>query len=233
MGETTQQGMRPAEELPQIVITNIATGEESCRLIGHEDVITWAGWSPDDKFVATASWDETYRIWNANTGECQHVIGKTGGQNWAGAFLPDGKHVILSGGQPVEVAVYNIETAQKVTTLSPPVGDRLDHWMRDFVVHPSENLVILQNGQSLLAWKPDLSETPSSEPTVQKIFALSTGSEPMMHIFNALHTLKWADHGRKLLAQGTEGTTYVWDKEKGFKWRFQRPHGLEAEAISK
>lgn len=38
-GETTQDGMRPPEELPQIVVLDIATGTERCRLKGHTDAI--------------------------------------------------------------------------------------------------------------------------------------------------------------------------------------------------
>lgn len=80
-GQSTQGGMRMPEELPQIVFNDVVTQEEKCRLMGQEDAIMWAGWSLDDKTIATACWDKTYRLWDAETGHCKHVIGKTGGQN--------------------------------------------------------------------------------------------------------------------------------------------------------
>lgn len=222
-GETTQHGMRAADELPQIVVVDIDTGKEQCRLMGHKDAIMWAGWSLDDKIIASACWDETYRLWDSETGECRHVIDGTGGQNWAGIFLPDGKHVVLSGGQPVKVGVYDIYTGCEVITLNSPAEIRLDHWMRYFTVHPTRNLVVLQNARTLLAWEPFAS--PDSQ--MQQIFAMTKDTDPLKNHYGAIFTIKWADEGRKLLAQGSDSTTFVWDMEKGQKWRFQRPKGRE------
>ena len=58
-GQTTQSGMRLPEELAHIVLVCMATQEEKCRLRAHKDAIMWAGWSLDDKTIATACWDET------------------------------------------------------------------------------------------------------------------------------------------------------------------------------
>ncbi|KAF2155521.1 WD40 repeat-like protein [Myriangium duriaei CBS 260.36] len=228
-GETTQHGMRPPDELPQIIVMDIATGKEKCRLRGHEDAIMWAGWSLDDKVIATAAWDQFYMLWDADSGKCLHVIGATGGQNWAGAFLPDGTHVLLSGGQPVEVAIFNVETAEKVTTLSPPEGVKLDHWMRYFTVHPTENLIIIQNGLTLLAWRPAIMQSQASGPEVEEIFALTPDSERLKNTFNNVTIMQWADDGRKLLAKGSDSTDYVWDVDKNLKWRFQRPKGRKCK----
>ena len=224
-GQTTQHGMRPPDELPHIVITEVATGEVHCRLRGHQDAIMWAGWSLDDKHVATASWDQTFSLWDAETGERRHVIGKTGGQNWAGAFLPDGQHVILSGGQPVEVGIYNIKTGEKVTHLEPPENVKLDHWMRYFTVHPTRNLIVMQNRLTLLAWSPAVAQPSPTPAKVEEIFALTPDPDRLKNVFNSVYTIDWADNGNKLIAKGTDSTSYVWDLEKGWKWRFQRPKG--------
>ena len=48
----------------------------------------------------------------------------------------------------------------------------------------------------------------------------------MLTNFNSVSVVKWAQGGKKLLLQDTEDTTFVWDREKNLKWRFQRPQGM-------
>ncbi|CAF9903585.1 MAG: hypothetical protein GOMPHAMPRED_000403 [Gomphillus americanus] len=218
-GQTTQHGMRPEAELPQIVIMNLKSFHEICRLKGHTDVIMWSGWSLDDEVVATASWDATFRIWNARTGVCKHIIGPTGGQNWAGQFLPDGKHLLLSGGRPHPLALYDIETGQKIRSFDP-TDTKLDHWLRYFTVHPQqhEDLVIVQNGMTLLAWQP-----LHPENQIQELFALKPGDNTMRNGFARTVDFGWSDRAQDIfIAKNTDGSAFVWDKARALKWRFQR-----------
>ncbi|CZT21650.1 uncharacterized protein RCC_07515 [Ramularia collo-cygni] len=224
--ETTQRSMRPPDQLPQLVVMNITTGMEFCRMRGHTDAIMWAEWSVDEETIATASWDRTYRIWNALTGNCKHVIGPTNGQNWCGGFFGDGKHVLLTGATPTKVSTYDIGTAQQRHVFVPPEGIKLD-WMRCLAVHPVRDLVILQNGRALLAWNPCLSGSQASN--VQVIFTLKPAENFFVNRRGGVQTLKWVDGGTKLLAQGEEHTIYVWDIERHVKWRFQRPKGRAIE----
>ena len=221
-GASTQQGMRPEAELPQMVVMNLETFHEICRLKGHTDAIMWAGWSFDDKIIATASWDQTFRIWDAKTGVCKHVVGPTEGQNWAGQFLPDGKHLLLSGGHPHPLAMYDIETGQKIQSFTP-ANTTLDSWLRYFAVHPQqhEDLVIVQNGMTLLAWQP-----LHPENHVQEIFAFKKRDDSMRNHF--ARTLKFGWSGRAqnvFIARGSDESTFVWDKSRRLKWRFQRQQG--------
>ncbi|GIL91896.1 hypothetical protein Vretifemale_19493 [Volvox reticuliferus] len=53
------------------------TGKVIRRFVGHEDYVTFAALSPNDEdnsILATASRDETVRIWNVGTAEQLHVI---------------------------------------------------------------------------------------------------------------------------------------------------------------
>ena len=222
-GETTQDGMRPPEDLPQIVIVDVATQTERCRLKGHEDKIMWAGWSPDDSTIATASWDERYKIWDARTGECRHTIGPTDGQNWSGAFSPDGKHVLLSGGRPVKVPIYDVETGQEFKKLES-LGLKLDHWIRYFSWSPKGDHIALVNGRSVILWEP-------YRDRIGTILRLKTDGTMLMG-YNGFPNIKWSDDGELLLLQDTEDTTFVWDKGRNRKWRFQRPQGTELHGDS-
>lgn len=215
-GKSTQGGMRPPEELPQLIVMDIASSTRTCRLMGHEDAIMWAGWSLDDRTIATSSWDEHFRIWDAQTGECKHTIGPMGGQNWSGAFSPDGKHVLLSGGQPVNVSIYNIETGENVKRLEQE-GLKLSSWMRYLSWHPEGKDIALINRKGVIVWTP-------FEDKVEKVFEFKT-DDSMLTNFVGMSIISWTDGGRKLLLQDSEDTTFIWDRKRNVKWRFQRPQG--------
>ena len=255
--ETTQHGMRAADELPQIVLAGLQSSDAADAegdiendqqrkgeylqtlkvLKGHTDMILSAAFSPDGTLVASASWDQTFRIWSAETGECLHEIGPTGNQNWAVEFTPSGEHVLLSGGggrdKPSPLALYNTATGEEVSRLRHP---DLDPWLRDFAIHPDGNSAAVINGISLLLW--DLTRTNTNDEqsasNAVEILKLANpdqeagGSQArMFRSFASFVDVSWVDGGKKLLVRANDNAIFVWDRERNVKWRLQRPDGDE------
>jgi len=66
-------------------------------LSGHKDSISSIAFSPNSKYIATASYDRTTRLWDVETG--QTLVTLTD-RAWVTdvAFSPDGKHIVTASG---------------------------------------------------------------------------------------------------------------------------------------
>ncbi len=81
-----------------IIILDVESGERLLSIPNaHGEVVFRAPFSPDGKYIASCSFDQTVRIWEANTGKPVDVlIGHEGGI-YSVAWSPDGKHVASAG----------------------------------------------------------------------------------------------------------------------------------------
>ena len=93
---------RLAEDAPEEVSclpTDVvgAVGEAVSRavgfcgvLVGHNAVVWSAGFSPDGTKVVSASDNETLRLWNVATGECEQTLAGHSSAVRSAGFSPDG-----------------------------------------------------------------------------------------------------------------------------------------------
>lgn len=86
------------------------SGKIRADLRGHAGSLSVAVYSPDGKYIATASFDKTARVWDAATGRSLAVI-KLEGIVWAVDFSPDGKRLVI-GADDRQIQIWDLNLAK-------------------------------------------------------------------------------------------------------------------------
>ncbi|WP_354666125.1 AAA-like domain-containing protein [Nostoc sp. GT001] len=97
----------------QRILSNI---REQNRLEGHSDGVNSVVFSPDGKTLASASDDNTIKLWNRDTGkEISTLRGHSDGVNSV-VFSPDGK-TLASASDDKTIKLWNRDTGKEISTL--------------------------------------------------------------------------------------------------------------------
>jgi len=103
-------------------VYDVATGKLISAMEGHSDVVQIAIFSPDEKSVATASYDRQIILWDIQSAKpTQRFVGHNGAV-YSLAFAPDGR-VLVSGCADETVKVWDVDSGQRLDTMSQPQGE--------------------------------------------------------------------------------------------------------------
>lgn len=159
-------------------------------LKGHTSSIEALAFSPDNKVLASGSWDTTIHLWNTQDGEVlrvlkDHVAGVT-----SLAFSPDGK-ILASSSWDGSIILSQVEDGVEIRTMELPAG-----------VHPY-NLAFSPDGQTLASG--------SSDGTIR---LLDTSNGTLLQTL-AGHTMStnkiaFTTDGKLLISSSDDGTIRLW-----------------------
>src|SRR5262249_14492187 len=89
-------------------IIDLASAQTITALSGHSGDVFAARFSPDGLHVATASSDQTVRLWDASTGQEELVLRGHLSRVSCLAFHPSGRYLASGSQQPGEVMLWDL-----------------------------------------------------------------------------------------------------------------------------
>ncbi|MEH2327429.1 MAG: WD40 repeat domain-containing protein [Nostoc sp.] len=84
-------------------------------LKGHTSDVYGIAFSPDGETIASASHDQTIKLWNIQTSQLIYTLGKGLSSPHALAFSPDGKNLYANNWN--EIKIWNLKNQQEIRTL--------------------------------------------------------------------------------------------------------------------
>ncbi|CAG9970422.1 unnamed protein product [Clonostachys byssicola] len=200
---------------------------QSDRIVlhGHTDLITWTGWNHDESLFASVSWDETIRVWDANTGD-QRFCFKTTRQNWTGRFSPDSKYFVATCGTGA-THIYNMSDGSTVWVYERE-GTR--GWRRALDWHPNSKWLAVGGEYLAPVYLLDVEKkevlqqrTLSPEKTHSQGSQDTETVRSMLGGFLGVRQVRFIDNGNKLAVWTTgDDSLEVYDLAREVKWRFAR-----------
>lgn len=163
-------------------------------LRGHDDVAFGIAFSPDGKKLASASFDNTVRLWDVATHQSLKTFGGHSDFVYAVAFSPDGK-MIASGGKDRIVKLTEVETGKNVFTMSDRELDVMA------VAWSADGKSVLASGYEagISWWNPQSGERVKSQ-----------GGHG-----GAVHELAFSKDGKRLVSAAADRSAKIWDGTSG------------------
>ena len=192
-------------------------------LSGHTDDLMWVGFSPDDRFIASVSWDKTFRIWSHADGTLLHTF-RSNTQNWTGGFSPDSR--FFAGVTVGQLWVWDVIHGMEVATHTWTGG-----WCRHLDWSPDGKQILVGGSSKGLVFIFDIKIQRVIQERVLSLEQCPEDARNRMGEFLEVLTVQYMDRGRKIAYRTSgEDAVEVYDLVMNQKWRFAPGKGEGAWA---
>ncbi|WP_259407797.1 WD40 repeat domain-containing protein [Streptomyces akebiae] len=116
--------LRPDDEGTDNRLVSIVNAPLATPLLGHGGAVYLTSFSPDGKYLATASYDRSVRLWNVADPSRPTALGKplTGHTSWVSSavFAPDGR-TLASAGDDGTIRMWDVRDPRAPRALGAPL----------------------------------------------------------------------------------------------------------------
>jgi WD40 repeat protein len=212
-------------------IWDVETHRHILSLIGHNNEVWYADYSPDGRRVLTVSRDHTARVWDAETGNAVSILAGPSVRIDNAAFSPDGTRVLTWSEERGIGWVWETESGENLLTFRVPPriqmaffspdGRRVmsfgsDNTARFWDISPRERSFALGGQVLTAAFAPDGQHlvVAVSDGTA-RILDVASGKQIAMLKKSSIESATFSSDGRHVVTPylASPGKTGIWDAE--------------------
>ncbi|MEU4446246.1 AAA family ATPase [Actinosynnema sp. NPDC050801] len=194
--------MRPDDRDVQTRLLSTQTSPLAKPLIGHTGPVYLTSYSPDGKFLATASFDQTVRLWDLRDPDDPKPLGSPlpGHRSWvtSAVFSPDGR-TLATAGNDETVRLWDVSDPERPRSLGQPLmGGNGTVYLLAFT--PDSRTLVTANGDTTARlW--DVTD-PAAPQRLGEPLGLHTGQ---------VRSVAFNHDGSLLVTGGDDKTAVVFD----------------------
>ena len=237
----------------EIIIWDAMSGGCMLTLKGHSSYLNSVCWSPDGKYLASGSDDNTVKIWDAKSGECIQTLPGHSVSVSSVCWSPDGKY-LASGAADRTIKIWDAKSGECMLTLAgrsyslwsvcwSPDGKYLASGSSDETVKiwnaKSGQCMLTLEGHSdyvlSVCWSPDGKYLASgSDDKTVKIWDAKSG-QCMLTLkghSDFVFSVCWSPDGKYLASGSRDHTVKIWDAKSGGCMLTLEGHSYSVESVN-